>query len=362
MKIAIVADWLTNFGGDIQVILSLKSLFPEAPIFTTLYNPKALPQFRETKVVTSFLQNWPQAQNRHQFFIPFMPMAIEELSLKGFDLVISSSHTIGKGVIVEPGTFHISYCHTPVRWAWEPQIDNLKERISLLPNFIIKRLINYFQKWDYLASQRVDLFIANSKTTEFRIKNFYKKEATLLHPPVETDYFKPNSQSRQDYFLTGGRLIPYKRTDLVVQAFNQNQLPLKIVGKGPEQKRLKNLARSNKIEFLGEVEKEELKKLYTGAQGFIFAGIEDFGIVMAEAEASGTPVLAYRGGGATEIVEEGKSGLLFDEQTVKSLNQALKKFQKIKFLPKKARTSALRFSRQNFEKQFLKIVNANINK
>ena len=289
LKVAIVCDWLTNLGGAEKVIASLHRLFPEAPIYTTLYDPKRVKGFEDATIYASFLQRIPFSKKAHSLFLSAMPLAVESFDLSSYDLVISSSHSVAKGVITKPDTLHICYCHTPMRYAWEPW--ELEYRLRQFPKFLhkaIQKKIHRIRLWDRLTADRVDHFIANSEAVKDRIRKYYRREAQVIHPPVEVKKF--HQDTPQDFYLMVGRLIAYKRFDLVIQAFNDLGKPLLIAGTGPEEGRLKGLAKGN-IRFLGRVHDEELKKRYAQCRALIFPQLEDFGLPAVECMASGSPVI-----------------------------------------------------------------------
>jgi glycosyltransferase involved in cell wall biosynthesis len=345
-KTAIIADWLTTMGGAEQVIFELHKHFPQAPIFTTIFNKKKATPFRDADVRTSFLNNYPFAQQKHQLFLRWMPEAIESLDLDEYDVVISSSHSCAKGVITKPETVHICYCHTPIRYAWEMHFDERTHSKNLLLQFVIEKLMHRIRMWDRVAADRVDHFVANSSFVAERIKKYYRREAEVIHPPVKTHTFNI-SPSPQDYLLAVGRLIPYKRFDLIIQVAQKLNMPLKIAGIGPEENRLKKMADKN-VEFLGRVNDEELKKLYANCHAFIFPQLEDFGIAPIEAMASGRPVIAYKAGGALDFIVENKTGLFFNEQTVESLERAIIESKKVSWNPVSIKQHAENFSVQTF--------------
>lgn len=364
-RIAIVCDWLTNPGGAERVIGVLHEMYPEAPIFTSIYNRKALPEFEKADVRTSFLQHWPFAKRHHQFYFPWMPMAFESFDLDAFDIVISSSHSCAKGVITKPNTLHLSYCHSPPRYLWDGSHQYLEE--YPWPRWLKRTVIpGYLQKlrvWDRAAAERVDVFAANSQHVAKRIAKYYRREATVIYPPgggEEAENRKQNLVETREQGskarlggLAVGRLIPYKRFDLIVKAFNELGLPLKIVGVGNQLGALKRMAHSNpNIEFLGHVSEEELHRHYREAKALIFPQVEDFGIVPLEAMAHGCPVIAYAEGGAVETVAEGKSGHFFRKQTVEALVDAVRKFEGMKFDEEKIQNQATKFSRAHFEETF----------
>lgn len=348
MKVALVHDWLSGLGGSENVLFALSEIFPDAPIFTSVYNKKALPQFNRKKIYTSFLERFPFAQKRPQYYLPLMPAAFASFDLSEFDLVISNCHCACKGVITKPETLHICYLHTPIRYIWFPYIDPRLSG-SFLKNIIAHKM----RLWDFQAAFRVDRFVANSKNVALRIKKIYRQEAKVIYPPVKTSFFKPVSQNKiSDYFLFVSRLISYKKADLVIETFNQLGFPLKIIGIGPDYLKLKKMAKRN-IEFLGKLSADELRKYYSQAKAFIFPGYEDFGIVAVEAMSSGRPVIAYKKGGMAEIIKEGVSGIFFEEQSVESLKKAILDFKPESFDPQKIRKEAEKFDEGIFKKNFL---------
>jgi glycosyltransferase involved in cell wall biosynthesis len=346
-KIAIVCDWLTDWGGAERVILAMHRLFPEAPIYTSLYNASNLPQFDKVDVRPSYLQRIPGAYRHHQRFIAQMPGAFESFDLSEFDIVLSSSHSFAKGVVTKPETMHVSYCHSPPRYLW----DNFHQYVDqypwpkILKRLVIPKILHNLRIWDRAAADRVDLYIANSRFITNRIRKYYRRESTVIYPPVEMSEFE--AVEKDDYFLAVGRLIPYKRFDLIIDTFNELKLPLKVIGLGNQFKTLQKKANDN-IEFLGKVPEEELRRYYRYAKALIFPQIEDFGITPVEAMAYGCPVIAYKGGGALETVKDKVSGLFFEEQTVDALKGAVLKFQQSIFDPYKVREQAETFHEDVF--------------
>lgn len=355
LKIAIVCDWLTNFGGAEKVILALHQLFPKAPIYTSIYNPDAMPGFENAIIHTSYLQNLPWAKNKHQLYLNFMPQVFEKFDLNGYDIVISSSHSCAKGIITKPKTLHICYCHSPMRYAWENSHKYVQQYEM---NKSIKKIAPFFlhkiRMWDRLSADRVDYFLANSKHIQNRIHKYYRRTSSVIYPYVDSKKFKASAE-RKGYFLAVGRLTPYKRFDLIVDTFNELGLPLKIVGKGISLKKLSEQANSN-IEFLGHVNEETLRELYSKARGFIFPQIEDFGITPLEAMASGCPVIAYKAGGALETIIDKKTGLFFEEQNVTSLKAAIQKFNHMQFDPQTIREQAEKFDHSIFNEKLLEFI------
>ncbi|QQS20462.1 MAG: glycosyltransferase [Candidatus Moraniibacteriota bacterium] len=350
MKVALVHDYLVQHGGAERVLEAFLEIFPEAPIFTLLYDPEAMRgRFGGRTIYTSFLQKLPWTRKNHRLFPPLMPLAIEQFDFRGFDLVLSDSSSYAKGVITGPETLHISYMHTPMRYAWDDCHKYVED--FGFPRFI-KRLVPFLMSpirlWDGISASRPDAIIANSRFVANRIKKYYGREATVIHPPVETNIFVPLSpHERQDFFLMVGRLIAYKRHDIAIRAFNELKLPLKIIGRGPEYDRLRRLAGPT-IEFLGRVPDSELPRYYGSCRAFVFPQEEDFGIVAFEAFAAGRPLIAYRGGDIPEHLEEGTMGIFFERQTPASLIEAVRKFEENRVDPERIREQALRFDRERF--------------
>lgn len=352
MKIAIVTDWLTNYGGAESVISAFHDLFPEAPIYTTIYEPRKMRELGKLKNVhTTYLQKLPV--KKHQWLLSLMPTAVEMIDLDDFDLVLSSCHSVSKGVVTKPETLHISYCHTPMRYAWESW--DFETRLKKFPRLLhpsIRKQIKKIREWDYCAAQRVDKYIANSSHIGGQIKKYYERESEVIYPPVHTEKFKPVSSPTEDYYFSVGRLIPYKKFDLLVQTFNELGLPLKIAGTGPDLGKLKAMAKPN-VEVLGYVDDKKLVNLYANCKGFLFPQIEDAGIVPLEAMSCGRPVIALNRGGSLDTMIDGKTGVLFDEQTVESLSKAIQRFEKMKFDSKVIRKHAEQFDVEHFKKKIL---------
>ncbi|MFC1750522.1 glycosyltransferase [Pseudomonadota bacterium] len=342
-------------GGAEKVILAFHKLFPRAPIYTSIYNKKALPEFNRADVRTSYLQNLPFAKNKHQLYLNLMPSVFERFDLNEYDIVISSSHSCAKGIITKPQTLHICYCHTPMRYAWEDSINYIKGyEINPLVKLIAPYLMHKIRIWDKLSADRVDSFIANSNYIQNRIYKYYRKPSSVIHPFVNTKEFSVGDD-RRDYYLAVGRLTPYKKFDLLVETFNQTGLPLKIVGTGVEMKKLQQKARPN-IEFLGHVSDQVRNELYKKAKALIFPQLEDFGITPLEAMASGCPVIAYGKGGALETVIDKKTGILFKKQDREELKKAIRRFVLAKFDSNKIREHAENFDVEIFNDKFLDLL------
>ncbi|MFA6160211.1 MAG: glycosyltransferase [Parcubacteria group bacterium] len=349
MKIALVHDYLVQNGGAEKVLEAFCELFPYAPIYTLVYSKKLMHgSFADKKIKTSFLQKIPFAVGRHRIFPQFMPFAIEQFDFSDYDIVLSDSSSFAKGIITGPKTLHICYMHTPMRFAWD---DCQKyNRDFYFPNFIKKLVpffMNYIRIWDRVSADRPDKIIANSFFVARRIKKYFRRESEVINPPVNVNDFEI-SQEKDDYFLIAGRLMAYKRFDIAIGAFNELGLPLKILGRGPEMKRLQKIAGPN-IEFLGRVSDEELQKYFSRCQAFIFPQEEDFGLTAIEAMASGTPLIAYRGGDIPEHMEEGKTGVFFAHQTVEDLVSAVRKFKNSDYDPQYIRQRVLKFDKELFK-------------
>ncbi len=350
-KIALVFDWMTNPGGAEKVNEQLHKMFPNAPIFTSIYNPKALPQFKKAAVTTSFIQNLPFAKKKHQYYVGLMPHAFESFDLSSYDIVISSSHSCAKGIITKPETLHICYCHSPMRYAWDNWHTYIRQyKMNPILKFFGKRQLHKLRLWDRLSAERVDHYIANSQTTKRRIQKYYNKPSEVIHPMIKAKEYEISPQTK-GYFLAVGRLIPYKKFDLIVETFNKLGLPLKIVGSGIQEAELKATAKGN-IEFLGYVGQKELKKLYSEAEALIFPQLEDFGITAIEAMASGRPVIAYNKGGALDSITE-ETGIFFTQQTPEHLKKAIEEYQKRKFDSQKIKEHAAQFDEKEFRKKFI---------
>lgn len=360
LKVAIVHDFLIYQGGAERVLKEIADLFPDAPIFTLLSREKLTSSLVSNPVAPSFLNRISRILP-HRILLPFYPIAAESIDLREYDLVISSTASFMKGVVVKPRTLHICYCHTPTRFLWDLNEQYLKDAAGddfLAPGkrFLGRLFLNYLRMWDQTASKRVDVFIANSHFTAERIKKYYQRKSRVIYPPVNTDKFSLGSQKGK-YFLVVSRLSAYKRIDLVVEAFNRLGWPLIIAGVGREKKKLQKKARSN-IRFVGFINEKSLPRLYAGCRALVFPGEDDFGITMVEAMASGKPVLAFGAGGALEIVEEGKTGEFFRAPEVEILVDGLRRLveNEKNYSPAYIRKSALRFSKSAFRENFMKLI------
>lgn len=365
MKVALVHDHLAQEGGAEKVLKVFTEMFKDAPIYTLLYEKNNVEKnFSDRHIETSVIQKLPGGVRHYKWYLYFMPLAVEFFDLRPYDLVISDASAFSKGVITALGTTHICYCHTPTRYLWSDAHEYLNE----LPynkwlKKIISLLLSRLRLWDYCAAQRVDYFIANSRTVAERIQKYYRRDSTVIYPPVETAKFSISDLSRQApnerYFLAGCRLAPYKRIDLVIEAFKAlgPEYRLKIFGDGIDKPRLLKLAEAcPNIEFLGRVNDEEKAKLFSEAQAFINPQEEDFGITAVESMAAGRPVIAYAKGGATETVLADQTGLFFQEQTVESLVAVIRRFSSLSFDSAAIRRHAEQFSLENFQRQILNFI------
>ncbi len=329
MRVAIVHDFLTQFGGAERVLKTLSEMFPQAPIYTLLADEKIVQsKFSDREIRTSFLQKFPKwLRKRKRYLLPLMPTAPETFDLREFDLVISSSGAWSKGIVTRLDTIHIAYIHSPMRFVWdwnERYLESIGKKLG-----IFKRLfLSYLRLWDYQASQRPDILIANSEYTKQRIWKYYLRESEVAFPPINisndrrTDFQNDN---KKNYFLVVSRLSPYKKVDLVVRAFNKLELPLLIIGEGEQKKYLRKIAKSN-VKILGWQSEEKLAKAYQNARALIFPTVDDFGLTMTEAMSYGTPVIAVKKGGAKEIVKEEINGLFFKAQTPEVLADGVRRF------------------------------------
>lgn len=359
MRSAIIHDWLiSGVGGGEKVLEAIHQLFP-SPIYTLVKNAKALKgtYFQDLEIHSSFIQNLFRAEKKYKSYLPLFPLAIEHFDLKSYDLVISSSHCAAKGVITSPDQVHICYCHTPMRYAWDLMHDYLREsKLDRgVKGFFAKLFLHYLRGWDVHSAHRVDHFVANSYYVAKRIQKFYSRNATVIYPPVNLSLFQ-EGKTKENYYLTASRLVPYKRVDLIVEAFSQ--MPdqrLVVIGDGPEWKKVKGKAAKN-IELLGFQPDSVLKEHMQKAKGFVFAAVEDFGIIPVEAMACGTPVVAYGRGGVCETVREGQTGHFYHEQTVPALIEAIRTFETMDFDSGICRRRAETFSLEHFNQKFSQFV------
>jgi glycosyltransferase involved in cell wall biosynthesis len=348
MKIALVHDYLSQDGGAERVLKAFHEIWPEAPIFVLFHDQDKIQDFKEADVRQSFLARMPFGKSHYQWYLPWMPLATERHNLHEFDVVLSSTSAFAKGVLTRPETLHISYCHTPTRYLWTETHEYISDlKYNRLVKALLPRLIHRMRLWDKMSVDRVDYFIANSRTVQQRINKYYRRESDVIYPPVEVGEQRLSS-AIGDYFISGGRIVPYKRFDLLIKVFNRLKTPLKIFGTGPELEQLKKIAKPN-IQFLGRVNEERKRELLRGAKAFIHPQIEDLGITPIESMACGRPVIAYGVGGVTETVIPGETGVFFHNQTWESLLDAVINFNDWDWDSEKIRARAEQFSADKFK-------------
>lgn len=346
-KVAIVHDWLTNYGGAERVIEIFCEIFPDAPIYTLVYDKNNMEdKFPEKKVKTSFIQKIPFSEKIYTKMLPLMPRAFESFDLNDYDIVLSSSSSCAKGVITGPETMHVSYIHSPMRYAWDLYHEYYNETGLLSKIFMNLFMIN-IRQWDIINTTRIDHLLANSSFVKRRIKKYYKREAKVIYPPVNTDFFRPSNENKENYYFIVSRFVPYKKIDLAIKAFNEMGKKLIVAGSGSQEDYLKKIAKSN-IKFVGRVSDQKLKEYYQNCKALIFCAKEDFGIIPVEAQACGKPVIAYGKAGALETVENNKTGVFFKNQTVKDLKIAVNKFENNSFSKNYIRNHSEKFSNQRF--------------
>ena len=351
-KIALVHHWLVTMRNGERVLKALGELFPSADLFTLVYDRSKIPApLRNHQISGSLLQHLPNPTEWYRHYLPLFPIATKHLDVTGYDLIISSDAAVVKGVRANQCAMHICYCHSPMRYVWSGY-ETYYKAAGPIARRTLSAFRSWLRRWDYDAAQRVTHFVANSRNVQKRIRDYYGRDSVVIYPPVNTDVFSPPClQSDEGFFLLVSQLVPYKRIDLVVEAFSTCGRPLLVIGDGIERKRLEKHAAPN-IQFVGSQPQKVVVGAMQQCKAFVFAGEEDFGIVMAEAQACGKPVVAFGRGGATEIVDDGVTGILFRDQSVDALLQALEEFERTSFNPTAIRLSALRFARQRFLSEF----------
>ena len=365
MRVAVIHEWLVDYSGSERVVEQILKIFPDADLFAQVeFLPSNLKFFIQNKSVkTSFIQKLPLAKKKYRSYLPLMPLAVEQFDLSGYDLVISSAHAVAKGVLTGPDQLHISYVHSPMRYAWDLQHQYLRESglDKGLKGWLAKWLLHKMRLWDVRTAHGVDAFTANSRFIARRIRKVYGREATVIYPPVDISAFTLR-EDKEDFYLTASRMVPYKKIDLIVEAFSQMpEKELVVIGDGPDFQKVKAKAGGN-VTLLGYQPFEELRDHMQRAKAFVFAAEEDFGIIPVEAQACGTPVIAYGKGGALETVRgpehENPTGLFFPEQTVESLMDAVCRFEREseRFKPADCRRNAVRFSPERFREEFSSFV------
>lgn len=351
MKVAIIHDWLTGMRGGEKCLEVFCELFPDGTIYTLVYNKARMSEIiNKMHIKTSFIQIMPFSFSHYRYYLPLFPIAIQQFGLREYDLVISSSHCVANGVITSPQTLHLCYCHTPMRYIWDMRhfyFNNTTNRLTLP---LLSFIIYYLRNWDMDQASKTNYYIANSENIKNKIKRYYKRNADVIYPPVDTSFYTPAEVCKEEYFLVAGNLAPYKRIDLAIETFNRMGEPLVIVGEGVEGRKLKNMAKKN-IQFVGWQPQEKLREYFRHCQALIFPGEEDFGIIPLEAQACGRPVIAFKKGGVLESIIDGETGLFFEEQAADSLSKAIKKFKSLSFDTKTIRNHAILFDRSVFKKK-----------
>jgi len=358
MKVALVHDWLTGMRGGEKVLEVFCEMFPEAPLFTLLHIPGSVsPVIERHRIETTFVQRLPRVATKYRNYLPVFPTAIETFNLGGYDLILSSSHCVAKGVLPHAGTTHISYVHTPMRYVYEMYDQYFGPgRIGRLKRCIIPFFANYLRMWDVATADRVDHYIANSENVRRRIQRHYRREAKVIWAPVDTQRLRL-SEKADDYYLVVSALVPYKRVDLAIAAAAKLGRRLVVVGTGPERAALERGAGPG-VQFLGWQSDEQVRDWYAGCRALLFPGEEDFGIVPLEAQACGKPVVAFGRGGALETVVDGETGVFFNEQTVEALAAAMTRLERERerFVPARIRAHALKFDRAEFRRQMTEFI------
>lgn len=363
MKIALIHDWLSTLAGAEKVLEAMVQIF-DGPIYTLIKNEQNLVNsvFENRQIFTSFIQKLPFAKKKFRSYLPLFPLAIEQFDLSSFDVVLSSSHAVAKGVLTHAEQLHICYCHTPMRYAWDLYHQYLSDHScdKGIKGKLTKCILHYLRLWDTISSNRVDYFLANSHYVAKRIKKTYGKEADVIYPPVDTDFFRLKTK-KDSYYITASRLVPYKKIDMIVDAFSfMPDKKLLVIGDGPDFAKVQKKAGKN-VELLGYQSSEKLRDLLQNAAAFIFAAEEDFGILPLEAQSTGTPVIAFGKGGVKETVIEGKTGLFYPEQTPESIKEAVEKFEKRTFDPYLIRKHAEQFHPDRFKEQLKNYVEQKYN-
>lgn len=356
MNVALVYDRVNKMGGAERVLLALHELFPDAPLYTAVYDSDSAPWAKSMDVRPTWLNSVPFARKHHEFFPWLTPFAFESINFdETYDMVISITSAEAKAILTKPKTIHICYCLTPTRYLWSGF--NMYMAKNSVSSFFLKFLVPTLRRWDLVASSRPDCLIAISQHVAKRIKRYYKRSVDeVIYPPVDTDLFVPGNIPSEDYYLLVSRLVPYKRIDIVIKAFNELGLPLVVIGEGSEKRTLMELANGNITFTGGSVTDKELLPYYQHCRAFVFAGDEDFGIAAAEAQSCGKPVIAYKQSGITEIVIDGKTGILFDKQSSSSLLRAIEQERSTSFDSKLCRDNALRFDTARFKNEFLSYI------
>jgi len=353
MRVELVHDWLTVLAGSERVLAAMAAVYPDAPIHTLVHDPRgtAGTVFAERDIRTSFTQRLPLARTRYRAYLPLMPFAVEQLDVSDAEAVVSSHHAVAHGVVTRADQLHVAYMHTPVRYAWDLYHEHDRE-LRGLKRWAARGVLHYLRLWDQTAAQRVDRFFANSKYVANRVWKRYRRRAEVIYPPVDVERFTP-ADHRDDFYLHVGRLVPYKRVDVVVEAFRQLDRPLVVIGDGPQRKRIEKRAGPN-VTFRQGVDDAGVAAAMGRCRALVFAAEEDFGIVPVEAMAAGAPVIGYARGGLLETVEAGKTGVFFDQRTPEAVAAAVRGFeaQATCYHPGLIREHAQRFAKDRFTERF----------
>ncbi|HET9017277.1 MAG TPA: glycosyltransferase [Thermomicrobiaceae bacterium] len=351
-RVALIHDYLNQYGGAERVLEALHAVYPNAPVYTSIYAPDLMPTaYRDWDVHTSFMQRLPGVHRHHQPYLPLYPLAFGRLALAGYDVVLSSSSAWAKGVRKPPGAIHVCYCHSPMRFAWDFGRYAQRERLGAAARAVVPPLLGWLRRWDVRTAGLVDAFVANSTAVARRIREYWGRESTVIYPPVDTRGARPVPATEvDDYYLLVSRLVPYKRFDVAIRAFNALGLPLKIVGAGRARADLERIAGPT-VEFLGAVSDEEKYRLYARCRAAVFPAEDDFGIAQVEVQASGRPAIAFAAGGALDTVDDGATGVLFTPQTPEALVAAVRRFESLTFSTEEIARRAERFGRDRFERQ-----------
>ena len=359
MRVAIIQEWMTTIGGSEKVVKAIAEIFPQADIFALVADKKFVTSLGlgDRKLTTSIIQKLPFGKKKYRSYLPLFPFAVEQFDLRGYDIIISSNHAVSKGVLTNSDQIHITYCHSPIRYAWDLHQQYLEEDgLGFgFKGILARYFLHKIRIWDWLSSRRPDYFLSNSNFIAARIQKIYQRDATTIYPPIEVDEFSLEI-NKDNYYVTSSRMVPYKKIDLIVEAFaKMPDKKLIVIGDGPDSKKIRSKA-ANNIEFLGALPFDELVLFLQKAKGFVFAAIEDFGMLPVEAQACGTPVIAFGKGGSLETVKDGQTGVLYFEQSIPSLMEAVDRFEAMSFDPVLIRNHAENFSKEAFKKKMFSFI------
>jgi glycosyltransferase involved in cell wall biosynthesis len=355
MRTALVHDWFLTVGGAERVLEQMALMYPDAPIYFVIMDPKVLPPaIASHPLHQTWIHRLPRARRWYKRYLPIMPWAVEDLDLSSYDLVLSDCSAVAKGVLTGTHTLHVSYIHTPTRYLWDMYHDYRRDEAGALGRLAVSPLFSFLRRWDRVAADRPDVLIANSYAVKRRIEKHYRRDSVVVHPPVDVDRFEPGA-GRGDYYLVLSRLVPYKRFDLAVEACTRLRVPLVVAGEGPDLPRLRRLAGPT-VRFVGRPDNREVVRLMQNARGLLFPGEEDFGIVLVEIQAAGRPALAFARGGARDTVIPGETGLLIPEQTVDAVIDAIESAERMAWDPARIRANAERFRPEAFRTRYRAVI------